>query len=95
MPKLLLCSVSKSAFNSKIMNAKEARQKAEQLVTKESQDSINAIEKLIEQTVNKGGFQCNYYKNVTEVVKDYFEKQGFAVKYQDEGRNEFSYKFSW
>lgn len=91
---LQLC-VSKSAFNSKIMNAKEARQKAKQLVTNESQDSINAIKKLIEQTVSKGGFQCNYYKNVTEVVKDYFEKQGFAVKYQDEGRNDFSYKFSW
>lgn len=48
-----------------------------------------------QEQIGKSKFLQKLRGTLTEVVKDYFEKQGFAVKYQDEGRNDFSYKFSW
>lgn len=77
------------------MNATEARRRAEQLVTQEAKDSIEKINKAIKQAVDKGYFKCTYYEKVTDIVKDYFEKQGFTVKYCDDGRNDYYYNFTW
>ena len=77
------------------MDAKEARKKAEEVSTKKNQETINYIERLIQETVLKGCFKCNYYKSLNDVVKTYFKNKGFQVFSQEEGRNEYSYTISW
>jgi hypothetical protein len=77
------------------MDAKEARIKAERVISFRDRVSKIDIEKSIELAVKNGKLQCSYYKNIEDDVKEYFESLGYTVKYQDELRNEFSYLISW
>lgn len=77
------------------MNAKEARQRAESLNNEQCIKQVEAINKLIEGAANRGYFNCTYSEPPTEAVKKFFESEGYTIKYQDSGRNEFYYSISW
>lgn len=77
------------------MDAKKAREIAEAINRVDNQKDIKYIDALIEQAVKKGGFQCSCYHSISPEVIKYFEFQGYTLKYQDEGRNDFSYLITW
>jgi len=77
------------------MNAKEAREQAETINNVDSQKQIQDITLLIKNSARGGKFTCNYHKNISNLVKKYFESDGFTIKYQDVGRNEYYNEISW
>ena len=77
------------------MNAKEAREIAESINRESAQIQIHEIRTLIEGAAKRGYLNCTYSKSPEDVVKKYFETEGYKIKYEDSERNDFYYLISW
>jgi hypothetical protein len=77
------------------MNASEARKNAEEKIQNNYILNINKIEGLIKAQSDKEKFYCEYYGNMTDEVKKYFQDKGFTIKYIQSGINEYCYKIIW
>ena len=77
------------------MNAAEARKTTELLIIESNNKKIVEISNLIEQTVKNKGFSCSYYGDISEIVINHFEEEGYKIRYENCGMNEFSYLISW
>lgn len=77
------------------MDAKEARKKAEERLLPINKSSIDAIEKLILESVNNGKFKCDYRYSINVYVRNYFSEKGYTLKDMEYNRNDYYTEISW
>lgn len=82
--------------DNKIMNAKEARQKAESINENKNTITINEINKLIKQKVDRGEFQIWFDKAINDSIKKYYLDKGYTIVDDKDPREVGnSFKISW
>lgn len=78
------------------MNAKEARQIAEEKRVESFNDQFNDVMGLIEKAAQKGHTNLAIQKiNLDEEFKEYLQEKGYKVVYQQCGMNEYETVISW
>ena len=77
------------------MNATEARKRAMEILKVETQKIIKDVEEDIEKEIQKGHFSLNYYKPITQDVKDLLKLRGFKIEYKDCYPNDYYNQISW
>ncbi len=77
------------------MDAKEARQKAEEILTNDINSEYSKIKAYILQAVKGGKFQCSWDDYITPVVKEKLTKEGYKVGDSTSFRNETQTSINW
>lgn len=77
------------------MNAKEARQRAEEVNNKNNNNTISTIETIIKAKSADGKFSIDYNGEISNDVKKYFEDLGYLFGSRMTGPNEDCYVISW
>lgn len=76
------------------MNAKEAKQKANEINKQPHLKEIKKIENLIEDSVKKGLYMCRYNNPMVGLVKENFEELGFRIESYYDDVN-YTYFIHW
>ena len=77
-----------------MINAKEAKQIATELLNEKSRLQLKDVEKRITDAANKGEFYCYFWGNLMPNVVYYLKQQGYIVKTQMD-RNETDTIIRW
>lgn len=77
-----------------MINAKEAKQIATNLISEKSKLQLEDVEKRITDAANKGEFYCYIWDNLMPNVTYYLKQQGYVIKNQTD-RNETYTTIDW
>lgn len=77
------------------MDAKEARKLSESMNNETNIKMREEVISAIDKACKKGEFLAYYYGNLNKTVIDFFIKEGYLIKYQNDGRNGEDYVIEW
>lgn len=77
-----------------MINAKEAKRIATELISEKSKLQLEDVEKRITDAANKGEYYCYIWDNLMPNVTYYLKQQGYVIKDQTD-RNETYTIINW
>jgi hypothetical protein len=77
------------------MNAKEARERAHEILWEKNNDCYIRVKQEIEEAVEEGKFVLSFFDTITDEVKDRLEKEGYQLHRTQAGINEYDWVIKW